>query len=157
MAKTKKLTKPELINKIDKQFNNSKSWTASKGQIIKDMTKLWAMIIREVGYCQVCGTSDSLNAHHMIEVGNHLFRCDLRNGICLCASHHMYSSDISAHGRKGGVMSAGVRFTDWMKANKPEQWDWFMDNWNVKVKGTLYQSDYEKMYEKLLQADTPEF
>ena len=151
--------KQKLITKIDKQFNNSKSWTNSKSQIIIDMTKLWAMITREIGYCQVCGTTKSLEAHHLIPRANHIFRIDRRNGICLCTSHHTYSGEMSAHGacRSRPSMLACDVFLEWLEANKDEQWNWYQRNKHIKQKGTLYQSDYESMYEKLLQADTPEF
>ncbi len=147
--------KPKLIAKINKQFTNDKSWTKSKSQIIKDMTTLWAMTVREIGHCEVCGVGNYLEAHHLIERGNHLYRCDKRNGVCLCSSCHVYSAELSAHGRKGGVMSAGERFIQWMKDNKPAQWAWYMNNRDIKAKGTIYEYQYKQWHELLIENAVP--
>ena len=121
----------------------------NKQKLIAKMDKLWSLIVREPGRCAVCGLKHGLEAHHLIPRGNHLFRFDLNNGICLCKSHHTYSGELSAHGRKGSSMYAGEQFISWMKDYKPDQWQWYQENKHIKVTGTLYITDYEAMYEKL--------
>ena len=79
---------------------------------------LWSKIIR-MKPCAIrnghCG--GGLNAHHLISRSVVATRHKLENGICLCASHHMLSSRLSAHG-------APLAFADWLEAHRPEQFAW---------------------------------
>lgn len=59
----------------------------------------WSLVIREMAgnSCEYCGSTEGLSAHHIIARSNHAVRWDLDNGICLCNTHHTFSSDFSAH------------------------------------------------------------
>ncbi len=150
-----KVTKKELITRISNRFDNDKSWTSKKRLTIDNMDTLWGIIIREVGYCEKCGNGNALEAHHLVERGVYRHRYDLYNGICLCKSCHKYSNDASAHGRMGGVMSAGYRFTRWMAENRPAQWAWYEANMNNRDNGTLYKDFYFDEFNKLVETETP--
>lgn len=64
----------------------------------KDLDKLWSKVIRgQQKYCQVCGSREYLNAHHIFSRTNRVLRWELSNGICLCSKHHTMSSEFSAH------------------------------------------------------------
>ena len=69
---------------------NSKYWK-------RKADKLWAEIIRSIGYCFVCGTTKNLQAHHIVPKEREELRWDLNNGVCLCATHHRWCRIISAH------------------------------------------------------------
>jgi len=61
------------------------------------LDKLWSKEIHERDiYCQVCGDSKNLNAHHIVGRRNRTLRWDLDNGILLCAGCHTFRTK-SAH------------------------------------------------------------
>ena len=60
--------------------------------------KLWSQLIRSVGHCEYCGTTQNLNAHHLVSRSKLHTRYLKENGICLCVKHHTFSKDFSAHG-----------------------------------------------------------
>jgi len=128
-----------------------------KQKLIKKMDDLWSRIVRKVGRCEVCGCIQGLEAHHLIERGNHYYRFDIHNGLCLCTSHHQFSADKSAHGRKGSSMCAVDRFLEWFKEYKPEQWKWYQENKNNKPMETLRMVFYEEAYIKLRESETQEW
>jgi 5-methylcytosine-specific restriction endonuclease McrA len=65
--------------------------------IKKKLDVLWSQIIRKRnnGFCEVCG-KPAQNSHHIVGRKNLLFRWDLRNGVNLCISCHMFGKN-SAH------------------------------------------------------------
>ena len=113
----------------------------------KKCDKLWAIIVRSIGHCEVCGKTENLNAHHLIGRGNYKYRYDLDNGLCLCVGHHMFNRDISAH----ASMESIVGLLEWLQDNKPEQYRWFMDN---KGKRDSIKPDYPAIFEYLIEMDT---
>src|SRR3990167_5758747 len=59
---------------------------------------IWARQVRERdGKCVVCGKNNFLNAHHLFGRGNYNTRFNLENGVTLCAGHHTFRNDFSAH------------------------------------------------------------
>ena len=87
----------------------------------------WSRVVRQVGYCEMCGSSTKqLHAHHIIGRANFAYRHDLSNGICLCASCHVFSKN-SAH-------SNATFFYRWLKENRPGQWVWFREHTVEKKK-----------------------
>jgi predicted restriction endonuclease len=82
-----------------------------KPKIVKKSTldKLWSLKIKErAGFkCEICGTTENLNSHHIIGRRNHAVRWFLPNGICLCVQHHMGS--LSAHQNSPWFMAELVR------------------------------------------------
>ncbi len=88
---------------------------------------VWAIKVKEKedSKCAVCKQGDKqLNAHHLIGRKNSNYRYDLDNGIALCCEHHTLGNSISAH----GSTDVTDRFMDWLKGQRPEQWEWFIEN-----------------------------
>jgi predicted restriction endonuclease len=69
-----------------------------KGYSNSTLDKLWSNAIKEMAghKCEICGSTDRLEAHHIHRCKHHGVRWDLINGCCLCRSCHC-SSDYSAH------------------------------------------------------------
>ena len=57
--------------------------------------------------CLYCGKTDYLNAHHIYSRNNLSIRWNLDNGITLCAGHHTFSREFSAH-------QTPIEFTEWL-------------------------------------------
>lgn len=81
----------------------------------------WKKVIKQVGHCEMCGSSDKqLHAHHIIGRVNKAYRHDLSSGICLCANCHTFAP-YSAHKDASG-------FRAWLKKNRPGQWQWYVEH-----------------------------
>jgi hypothetical protein len=76
----------------------------------------WSKFVRERdGACLVCGKTEYLAAHHFIRRGVKATRLDLDNGITLCASHHTFNYQFSAH-------RTPEAFDKWFKTNYPDRY-----------------------------------
>jgi hypothetical protein len=84
--------------------------------------QLWSRAVKYdwVDRCAVCGRRDDLNSHHVIGRVHQATRYLLRNGICLCGSHHQFNNDVSPHG-------SDVGWNIWLEANHPELDKWTRD------------------------------
>lgn len=105
---------------------------------------LWSKEIRAVGRCEICGKTDNLNAHHILEksVWSHLAR-DLSNGICLCSDHHTFNVDISPH----RCISSSQAFLEWLQINRPGQYKWYMEHkQDEKYQGCDYEAAYNELF-----------
>ena len=73
----------------------------------------WAKAVKERdGFrCVYCGSKDYLNSHHIFSRNNLSTRFDLDNGITLCAKHHTFSNEFSAH-------KTPTEFTYWLEELK---------------------------------------
>ena len=56
-------------------------------------TKLHALIIRDLGYCESCGSSGPLHCAHIISRKYSQTRTSSDNAFCLCASCHARYTD----------------------------------------------------------------
>jgi len=56
-------------------------------------TKLHAQIIRNLGYCESCGSGHNLQCAHIISRKYSQTRTSLNNAFCLCASCHARYTD----------------------------------------------------------------
>ena len=67
----------------------------AKGRMKDIADRLWSAAIRDDwGHkCAMCGSTSTLNAHHLIPRQHTTTRYDLRNGICLCSHCHQYDAD----------------------------------------------------------------
>ncbi len=117
-----------------KANSNSKYWK-DKADDIRSIE------IRAVGSCEYCGRVGLLNAHHIISRTRLRFRFDLSNGIALCSRCHLFDSDISPHADSFG----GERFLEWLKTERPGQYQWFQENKHDKrqPEKTYQESFYE--------------
>ena len=102
---------------------------------------LASKIARLPGRCLVCGATKNLQAHHLIRRNCVFYRHDLRNLVCLCPGCHEYSIELSAHG-------APWAFEEWMKANKPIRYAWWVEHRHHVITGT--KMDYEAIHGDLL-------
>ena len=114
----------------------------TKKSVKASCDKLWSQIIRSKGACEVCGTTQNLEAHHII--GRRLIptRWDLQNGLCLCSKHHKFDLHFSAHG--GGE----VQFYKWLDEYLGED---VLNALNEKSKNkrVYYLQDYLEIEAKL--------
>lgn len=67
---------------------------------------LWSKAVKSRAWnkCSYCWESSYLNSHHIITRGNHATRLLVENWICLCANHHQFSTEFSAHGTPAKFM-----------------------------------------------------
>ena len=111
----------------------------------KKCDTLWSKIIRNPGYCAICGASDGrLHAHHLIHKQAVFFRHILDNGICLCAGCHLYSLLCSPH-------TTPWAFDDWMKEHRPEQYQWWSKNRYKIITGVTI--NYKEVYSVLKEQE----
>lgn len=94
----------------------------AKGRL-KDMAdQLWSIAVREdwAHKCAVCGTSQNVEAHHLIPRQYESTRYVLQNGIALCPSHHKFDPEISPHLNAAGWMQ-------WLEDHHRTLADWYID------------------------------
>jgi len=113
----------------------------SKSNLKKKCDIAWSKLIKDRAgnRCQICGSVSSLNSHHIIGRVNHVLRWDLKNGICLCASCHKFSTN-SAHNNP-------LAFMEWYKSTYPDNYEYLRSKRNETVKLTL--GYYEQIYQEL--------
>lgn len=88
--------------------------------------------------CLVCGKSNlQLHSHHLIGRAKPLTRQDPKNGVLLCAFHHVFSPEISPH-------NGPVGFSEFLKENHPERFEYILKNLHQVGK-----PDYKDAYEIL--------
>ena len=88
--------------------------------ITKNLDTAWSKVVKiKAGYkCEICGrtnTQGKLNSHHYVGRVNRTLRWDLRNGICLCYTHHVGGKE-SAHQDNDFIMN-------WFKENRLEDYE----------------------------------
>jgi hypothetical protein len=133
----------EIGDAIGRTTTAVKVFAANKYR--KEADKLWSLEIRTVGSCEVCGSSQSLNAHHLLEksVWRHL-RHDLSNGVCLCVNCHVFDSHCSPHTN----LPAMETFLSWLERERNGQWVWYNEHKTDKKRQYI---DYEQAYLELLR------
>lgn len=96
----------------------------------------WSLLVKlEAGNkCEVCGTTKTLNSHHIFSRSNRSVRWDESNGVCLCVAHHTFSSSFSAH-------KTPTEFTFWLVKEYGEV---FMDELRIKANSTKKWTTHEK-------------
>jgi hypothetical protein len=113
----------------------------------KKCDDLWSKIVRQVGRCEICGSTGRLEAHHLLGKSGlrTKYRHDLSGGICLCSNHHKFDPVISAHGNNGSTEN----FLIWLSRQRTGQWDWLIRHKDDKT-GQGDKPDYEAAYHALL-------
>lgn len=100
--KIKKITKKELKRLEKREINKKdKEW--------REKVKA-----RDNSQCVICDAIKFVHTHHIIPREVKEFRWNIDNGICLCARHHKFSRDISAHGNP-------LMFIRWLDINRGKQ------------------------------------
>lgn len=64
--------------------------------------------------CVICGSTERVNAHHLIVRENHETKFDINNGLTLCPKHHFFCRKVSAHNNPLGLWL-------WIEKNRPDQ------------------------------------
>ena len=108
---------------------------------IKKLDDIWReKIYAKAGNkCEFCGKTERLNAHHIYSRSNHAVRWYIPNGICLCVSHHVFSSSFSAH-------KTPMEFVEWIMAERGKKWH---DNLLKEKMKIVKEYDYGKILEQL--------
>ena len=116
----------------------------TKTSLRKECDKLWSLVIRAKGACEVCANPYYLNAHHIVGRKVMALRYDFRNGACLCAGHHRLNN-ISAH-------EDPVWFIhEWMAANRADDLRYVLKKRTetVKVNHAFYEDHLKRLKEAL--------
>ncbi len=89
-------------------------------------TRLHAKIVRSLGYCENCGTSNSLQCAHIISRKYSHTRTMLDNAFCLCASCHGIFTDNPVDFGEFTMEKIGEeKYYELVAArNKLEKFDW---------------------------------
>ena len=107
--------------------------------IKKKADALWAKIVRNRNYCELCGASNvRFNAHHIISRANHSLRYDLKNGINLCVSCHFH------------VHQDPTEIVEWLKDHRGQQYKHLLKE--KRKTNQLKMYDYEEIYNKLKES-----
>lgn len=87
----------------------------------KQLLKEWSLKIRERDkhLCQICKSSKTIQAHHIIPKSIKETRFSLQNGISLCYSCHEVGR-YSAH-------KNAIFFAEWLRSYKPEQYKFVVE------------------------------
>lgn len=111
-----------------KKQNKKLSSARKKEKLNKDID--WAKQVKERDNfrCVYCGDNSYLNAHHIFSRNNLTTRFDLDNGITLCAKHHTFSNEFSAH-------KTPTEFTYWLEKLKGKD---FIENLGKKARSLKY-------------------
>ena len=99
------------INKNTKAYQKKQAKRNDKA-----MLKGWSIAVKADDYnsCAVCSSTKHLNAHHILPRERRNTRYDPQNGVALCALHHQFSRELSAHHNS-------FAFFVWFMRNRPEQ------------------------------------
>lgn len=108
--------------------------------IKKKMDVLWSQIIRKRnnGNCEVCGNLGQ-NSHHVIGRKNLNLRWNLKNGINLCISCHVFGKN-SAH-------QNSLFFMELFKSIREEDYYYLKENQHIIISYKI--ADYELILENL--------
>ena len=110
--------KPRRKLRKPRPKKGTKAWDVWRKKV-DERNKLrdWSKKIRKDGICEICGSEENLQAHHVLSKEHYpQFKYELMNGVCLCARCHKWSK-LSAH-------KNAVFFIEWLKNNKKIQYDW---------------------------------
>ena len=110
--------------------------------------ELWVKLVRLNfdNKCPICESlglpldDKMLNAHHLISRRVYRYRWDVQNGILICPKHHEFDLVLSAH-------TAPWAFEEWIKINRPEQYNQWVINRNNLESDGVYK--YEEIYHNL--------
>lgn len=94
----KALKKPiKTTIKGEKTVKTRKQKTPTQ-KLDKKLDEVWSQLvkIKAGNKCEVCGSTQNLNSHHLYSRAKKSVRWNLDNGICLCVGHHIGNS-FSAH------------------------------------------------------------
>lgn len=109
--------KKEKLKKIEKVLTKGVNLNPVKFPTLRTVNikldEAWSLLVkvRANFKCEYCGSSQTLNSHHIYSRSNLATRWKPINGICLCVNHHTFSSKFSAH-------KTPIEFTQWLESIK---------------------------------------
>lgn len=106
----------------------------------KKLFKLWSDAVRSSSNytCEFCGIKKDqklengrvgkIDAHHLLNryINNSPLKFDVRNSIALCAFHHRFCCESSAH-------KAPIKFYEWLRLNKPDKHRFVLEHIDSRV------------------------
>lgn len=101
-----------------REKNKREKWKNRPKAVHKRELDAWALAVKEAAghKCEYCGKEGKgLNAHHIFSVKNKTTCYYVPNGCCLCANHHVFSTDFSAH-------KTPTEFTEWIIEKRGREW-----------------------------------
>jgi len=114
----------------------------SKRNLIKKCDELYSLIIRSIGYCEICGRTDiQLNGHHIIGRAVMILRYDFRNGCSLCVNCHEFAKD--------SVKNNPIKFLRWLQKYRADDLAYVESKSNIIAHYTV--SDLQQIYQKLMK------
>lgn len=110
----------------------------TKSQLSKKLDDAWSIAVKvKAGYkCEVCGSTSSLNSHHIVGRRNRTTRWDIKNGVALCVKHHKFGIE-SAH-------EDPLWFKEWLEDKRWEDYAYL-----YQVKNQIKKWSLEEMQEQL--------
>lgn len=102
--------------------------------------KLWSKKAREdQPSCMYCGNTETLQAHHFIGRTNKATRLLLNNAVVLCAKHHTFNNDFSAH-------KTPEKFKRWFRKCYPDTYDFIKGQEKLHMTERQAIEQFKKMY-----------
>jgi len=107
------------MRKINKETKKYKLKLEKKNN--KLLFKEWSLKVKERdnNKCVVCGDNKYINSHHIIPREIIYLRFDINNGVTLCAKHHKFGYELSAH-------KNSFAFILWLKKNRNKQFNYLI-------------------------------
>ena len=125
----------------------------AKGRLREMADELWSLIVKHdwANRCAICGSTVSLNSHHLFPRRHQTLRFDLRNGICLCGHCHVLCPKMSPH-------LNGLEFKNWLSLNHPNVSDWAQEQIDTgyEFTGTLTPWHYIDELQRLRRFAEPD-
>ncbi len=108
----------------------------------------WAKRVkdRDARKCVICGSMTTVQAHHLISRYVWAYRFEIDNGISLCAYHHKYDLQCSAH---RGL----IGFAEKLRVCRPELWRAGVSRILEGFPSNPKKMDYKVAYERLCHGD----
>lgn len=120
--------------------------------LTKKVDDLWSLLVRyrAKNKCEVCGTIQGVQAHHIIGRGNWRLRWETKNGIALCEKHHKFDRYQSAHLNP-------LWFNEWLEKYHSEDVKWLRERENITYSWKRHEKlDVVKELKSLLELEDRE-
>jgi len=133
--------KNQKIKKRKPVIRKSITHKRKKNPLNDLLDKLWSKAVKILANnkCEFCGGEVTLNSHHFYGRRNYAVRWEVKNGFCLCVSHHKFSTQFSAH-------ETPSKFTEWAKEKRGQKW---YDKLEIEALQNRDKPDKEKLLKEL--------
>ena len=122
----------------------------TKAALRRKARKLWGELIhkrdKDLGCYVGVGCAGRLHAHHLITRTNAATEFDPKNGILLCAKHHLFDTYVGAH-------SQPMAFAAFLHEKYGDEWDYVLENRNrFQTRTELFYVEQIEKLKALLEA-----